>query len=121
MPNDSFTCLCKDRVRRFVELKVMKGILFSRQYEGGLGNLRLKSIVDIVSDRAAIGEKGRTINSLYLRARFVYNTLNHYMASADSQITDEHVDNSSSSNETNGQLVLTAQEKIVKKSLMIID
>lgn len=100
---------------RLIESKMMTiRIFFSRQYDGRLGNLRLKSIVDIIHDRAPIGEKGRTINSLYLRARFVYNTLNHYLSSADSQITDEHVGNGSSSNETNGPLVLTAQEKIVK-------
>ncbi|CAF2805329.1 unnamed protein product [Rotaria sp. Silwood2] len=68
-----------------------------RQFEGYLGNLRIKSIVDIVNERSPIGEKGRTINSLYIRARFVYNTLNNFIASADPQITDEHVDNSSSS------------------------
>ncbi|CAF1016050.1 unnamed protein product [Rotaria sordida] len=86
-----------------------------RQFEGYLGNLRIKSIVDIVSERPPIGEKGRTINSLYIRARFVYNTLNNFIASADLQITDEHVDNSSSSSspsESNNQLVLTHQEKI---------
>ena len=52
-----------------------KSGLCSRQFDGYLGNLRLKSIVDIVNERAPIGEKGRLINSLYVRARFVYNTL----------------------------------------------
>ncbi len=77
----------------------------------------MKSIVDIVNERPVIGEKGRTINSLYIRARFVYNILNNFIASADSQITDEHVDDSSSSSsgEGNSQLVLTRQEKLVPK------
>ncbi|CAF3621323.1 unnamed protein product [Rotaria socialis] len=84
-----------------------------RQFEGRLGNLRLKSIVDIISDRPLIGEKGRTVNSLYIRARFVYNTLNNFIASADPMITDEHVENSSSvsSGESNSQVVLIPQEK----------
>jgi hypothetical protein len=73
----------------------------------------LKSIVDIINDRALIGEKGRTINSLYIRARFVYNTLNNFIASSDPQITDEHVDSSSSSDESVSQLVLTPKEKMV--------
>ncbi|CAF0951164.1 unnamed protein product [Adineta steineri] len=81
-----------------------------RQYDGCLGNLRLKSIVDIVNDRPLIGEKGRSINSLYIRARFVYNTLNNFIASADFEITDEHVDNSSS-NQLSNELALTLQEK----------
>lgn len=89
--------------------------LFSRQYEGYLGNLRIKSIVDIINDRPLIGEKGRTINNTYLRARFVYNIINNFIASADFQITDEHVDDCSSSNEGTSQLVLTPQEKIVKQ------
>ncbi|CAF3398834.1 unnamed protein product [Rotaria sp. Silwood1] len=85
-----------------------------RQFEGHLGNLRVKSIVDIVNERPLIGEKGRTINSLYIRARFVYNALNNFIASADPQITDEHIDNSSSSSssESTNQLVLTHQEKM---------
>jgi hypothetical protein len=70
----------------------------------------MKSIVDIVAERAPIGEKGRTINSLYIRARFVYNALANFIASADQQITDEHVDDS---NTSNSQLVLTPQEKMV--------
>jgi hypothetical protein len=89
---------------------------FSRQFEGCLGNLRIKSIVDIVNERAPIGEKGRTINSLYIRARFVYNILNNFIASADPQITDEHVDVSS---ESNSQLVLTTQEKMVERISLI--
>ena len=86
---------------------------FRRQFEGYLGNLRIKSIVDIVNDRPLIGEKGRTINSLYIRARFVYNILNNFIASADPQITDEHVDDASSATESNNQLVLTPKEKMV--------
>ena len=78
-----------------------------------MGNLRIKSIVDIVNERPPIGEKGRTINSLYIRARFVYNILNSFIASADSQITDEHVDDSTASSESNSQLALTTQEKLV--------
>ena len=70
----------------------------------------MKSIVDIISERAPVGEKGRTINSLYIRARFVYNALTNFIASADPQITDEHVDDS---NTSNSQLVLTPQEKMV--------
>jgi hypothetical protein len=85
---------------------------FSRQFEGCLGNLRMKSIVDIITERAPIGEKGRTINSLYIRARFVYNTLTNFIASADPQITDEHVDDS---NASNSQLALTPQEKMVER------
>ena len=90
-------------------------IHFSRHFDGYLGNLRIKNIVDIVNDRPLIGEKGRTINSLYIRARFVYNTLNNFIASADTQITDEHVDSSSSlsGSESNSQLILTLQEKKV--------
>lgn len=62
-----------------------------------------------------IGEKGRTINALYIRARFVYNTLKNFIASADPEITDENVDNSSSfaSSESASQLCLTPQEKLV--------
>ncbi|UJR26727.1 hypothetical protein I4U23_008042 [Adineta vaga] len=82
-----------------------------RQFEGYLGNLRIKSIVDIIQDRAPIGEKGRSINSLYIRARYVYNTINSFISSADLQITDEHVEDSSS-NESNNQLILTSQEKM---------
>lgn len=81
-----------------------------RQYEGHLGNLRLKSIVDLIQNRPLIGEKGRTINTLYIRARFIYNTINNFISSADPQITDEHVENLST-DDANSQLVLTAQEK----------
>lgn len=92
---------------------------FSRQYEGYLGNLRLKSIVDLIHDRAPVGEKGRSINQLYLRARFVYNAINNFIASADAQITDEHVENSTTS-ETESQLVLTQQEKNVRDSIFCL-
>jgi hypothetical protein len=74
----------------------------------------LKSIVDLVTDRPNISDKGRTINSLYIRARFVYNAINNFIASADSQITDEHVD-STSSDETNSQYILSKQEKMVSE------
>lgn len=90
-------------------------IVSSRQYEGFLGNLRMKSIVDIINERPPVGEKGRTINALYIRARFVYNTLHNFIASADPQITDEHVDNGSTSStgESSSQLALTPLEKMV--------
>jgi hypothetical protein len=94
-------------------MKICISAFSSRQFDGYLGNLRIKSIVDIVNERPLIGEKGRTVNSLYIRARFVYNALNNFIASADSQITDEHVDDSSSSSESNSQLSLTSQEKLV--------
>ncbi len=94
-------------------MKIYISAFSSRQFDGYLGNLRIKSIVDIVNERPPIGEKGRTINSLYIRARFVYNAINNFIASADLQITDEHVDDSSSS-ESNSQLVLTRQEKMVE-------
>ena len=62
----------------------------------------------MIQERPAIGEKGRTINSLYVRARFVYNAINTFVASADPQITDEHVEDAT------GQYALTAQEKLVR-------
>ncbi len=93
-------------------VNILRFLCFSRQSEGCLGNLRMKSIVDIVTDRAPIGEKGRTINSLYIRARFVYNTLTNFIASADPQITDEHVDDT---NASNSQLALTSEEKMVER------
>ena len=70
--------------------------------------MRIKNIVDIVTDRAPIGEKGRSINAIYVRARYVFNTLNNFIASADSQITDEHVEDLPSSGFT-----LIPQEKQV--------
>lgn len=94
------------------------GECFSRQFEGFLGNLRLKSIVDMVTDRAPIGEKGRTINSIYIRARYVYNTINNFISSADPQITDENVGDSAS-DESNAQFVLTTQEKLVGLLLIL--
>ena len=102
-----------------VDLNEMRtsSVGFSRQFEGYLGNLRLKSIVDLITDRALVGEKGRTVNSIYIRARFVYNTINNFIASADPQITDEHVGDSSS-DESNAQFILTVQEKLV--GLLII-
>jgi len=110
MSNNSFTCLCKNWVFN-VDKRLKYNFSFSRQFDGYLGNLRIKSIVDIINDRPLIGEKGRQINSLYIRARFVYNIINNFIASADLQITDEHIDDSSG--ESNSQLVLTRQEKMV--------
>lgn len=78
----------------------------------------MKSIVDLIHERAPIGEKGRSINQLYIRARFVYNTINNFIASADAQITDEHVENSTTS-ETASQLVLTQQEKNVREKFFV--
>jgi hypothetical protein len=51
-----------------------------------------------------------------MRARSVHNTLNNFIASSDPQITDEHVDDassSSSSDELASQFVLTPKEKMV--------
>lgn len=85
-----------------------------------MGNLRLKSIVDLIQNRPLVGEKGRTINTLYIRARFIYNTINNFISSADPQITDEHVENLST-DDANSQLVLTAQEKNVRREYTLFD
>ncbi|CAF0732257.1 unnamed protein product [Adineta ricciae] len=92
-----------------VKCQTIHSIAYSkigRQFDGYLGNLRIKNIVDIVTDRAPIGEKGRSINAIYVRARYVFNTLNNFIASADPQITDEHVEDLPSSGFT-----LIPQEK----------
>ncbi|CAF0781976.1 unnamed protein product [Didymodactylos carnosus] len=86
---------------------------FGRQYKDCLGSLRIKSIVDVIHNRKLVGEKGRPINNLFTRARFVFSTLNTYIASDDHSITDEHVDQrtSNTANQTASQLVLTVEEK----------
>lgn len=91
-------------------------LVSSRLFEGCLGNLRLKSIVDLVQDRPSIGEKGRSVNSIYVRARFIFNALNNFIASADPQISVDHIDDFNNSTESSSQIVLTEKEKIVKKN-----